>query len=67
MRRTPMWARPGEPDEAGDPYRDRFLGEDGPGDKKVLAGFTLHAPFAPDAEALDRVTLTLPDRLPRAA
>ena len=66
-RRTHMWAMLGPPDETGDPYRDRFLGEYGPWDKWVLAGFTLHAQFAPDAETLDRVTLTLPDRLPRAA
>ena len=66
-RRTHMWAMLGRPDETGDPYRDRFLGEYGPWDKWILAGFTLHAQFAPDAETLDRVTLTLPDRLPRAA
>lgn len=66
-RRTHMWAMLGPPDETGDPYRDRFLGEYGPWDKWILAGFTLHAQFAPDAENLDRVTLTLPDRLPRAA
>ena len=60
--RAHLRAMLGRPDEQGDPYRDRFLGDYGPWDKWVLAGFALHAQFAPDAESLDRVTLTLPDR-----
>jgi len=60
--RAHLWAMLGRPDEQGDPYRDRFLGDYGPWDKWVLAGFVLHAQFAPDAEGLERVTLTLPDR-----
>jgi hypothetical protein len=66
-RRAHLWAMLGHPDEQGAPYRDRFLGDYGPWDRWVLAGFVLHAQFAADAECLERVTLTLPDRLPRAA
>jgi hypothetical protein len=66
-RRAHLWAMLGRPDEQGEPYRDRFLGDYGPWDRWVLAGFVLHAQFATDAESLDRVTLTLPQRLPRAA
>ncbi|MET8151952.1 hypothetical protein ACIBSW_09060 [Actinoplanes sp. NPDC049668] len=66
-RRAHLWAMLGRPDEQGEPYRDRFLGDYGPWDRWVLAGFVLHAQFAVDAENLDRVTLTLPERLPRAA
>ena len=66
-RRWNIWAMLGRPDETGDPYRDRFLGDYGPWDRWLLAGFVLHAQFAPDGESLHRVTLSLPDRLPRAA
>jgi hypothetical protein len=66
-RRTHLWAMLGHPDEQGDPYRDRFLGDYGPWDRWVLTGFALHAQFGVDGERLERVTLTLPDRLPRAA
>ncbi|GID96282.1 hypothetical protein ACFQFC_39150 [Amorphoplanes digitatis] len=66
-RRAHLWAMLGRPDEQGAPYRDRFLGDYGPWDRWVLAGFVMHAQFAVDAESLDRVTLTLPERLPRAA
>jgi hypothetical protein len=66
-RRRNIWAMLGRPDETGDPYRDRFLGDYGPWDRWLLAGFVLHAQFAPDGESLHRVTLSLPDRLPRAA
>jgi hypothetical protein len=57
-RRTHLWAMLGRPDE-----RD----EHGPWDRWVLAGFALHAQFGADGERLDRVILTLPERLPRAA
>ncbi|MEV4702119.1 hypothetical protein [Actinoplanes sp. NPDC049316] len=66
-RRTHLWSMLGRPDESGDPYRDRFLGDYGPWDRWVLPKFALHAQYATDAETLDRITLTLPDRLPRAA
>jgi hypothetical protein len=66
-RRSHLWAMLGRPDEQGDPYRDRFLGDYGPWDRWILAGFALHAQFATDGELLSRITLTLPDRLPRAA
>ncbi|MEU7906803.1 hypothetical protein [Actinoplanes sp. NPDC049118] len=66
-RRAHLWAMLGRPDEQGLPYRDRFLGDYGPWDRWVLAGFVLHAQFAVDSEKLDRVTLTLPERVPRAA
>jgi hypothetical protein len=66
-RRTHLRAMLGHPDEQGDPYRDRYLGDYGPWDRWVLAGFVLHAQFAVDGERLERVTLTLPDRLPPAA
>jgi hypothetical protein len=66
-RRPHLWAMLGRPDDQGAPYRDRFLGDYGPWDRWVLAGFALHAQFATDGERLDRVTLTLPERLPRDA
>jgi hypothetical protein len=66
-RRTYLRAMLGNPDEHGEAYRDRSLGDLGPWDRWVLAGFALHAQFAVDTEHLERVTLTLPDRLPRAA
>jgi hypothetical protein len=66
-RRTHLWATLGQPDEQGDPYRDRFLGDYGPWDRWLLPGYALHAQYAVDGECLERVTLTLPDRLPRAA
>ena len=66
-RRTQLWAALGHPDEQGDPYRDRFLGDYGPWDRWMLAGFALHAQYAVDGERLDRVTLTLPDRPAKAA
>jgi hypothetical protein len=57
----------GHPDEQGEPHRDRRRVAVGPWDRWVLAGFALHAQFAPDAEQLERVTLSLPDRFPHAA
>jgi hypothetical protein len=66
-RRTYLRAMLGRPDGQGAGYRDRYLGAFGPWDRWVLAGFALRAQFAVDAEHLERVTLTLPDRLPRAA
>jgi hypothetical protein len=66
-RRTHVWAMLGHPEEQGDPYRDRFLGDYGPWDRWVLAGFVLHAQYGVDGERLERATLSLPDRLPRAA
>ncbi len=66
-RRTRLREMLGHPDEQGDPYRDRFLGDYGPWDRWTLPGFALHAQFAVDGERLERVTLTLPDRPARAA
>jgi len=66
-RRTHLREALGHPDEQGDPYRDRFLGDYGPWDRWILAGFVLHAQFATDAESLDRVTLTLPECRPPSA
>jgi hypothetical protein len=65
--RAHLRAMLGAPDEQGDPYHDRFLGDYGPWDRWVLAGFALHAQFAMDGESLDRVTLTLPSRRPHGA
>lgn len=66
-RRAHLRAALGHPDERGDPYRDRFLGDYGPWDRWLLGGFALHAQYATDGERLDRITLTLPDGPPRAA
>ncbi|MFI5938316.1 hypothetical protein [Actinoplanes sp. NPDC051494] len=66
-RRSRIWAMLGRPDETGAPWRDRFLDTYGPWDRWLLGDFALHARYAPDAERLDRVTLTLPTHLPRAA
>ncbi|RSM51917.1 hypothetical protein DMB66_40830 [Actinoplanes sp. ATCC 53533] len=66
-RRTHLREALGHPDEQGDPYHDRFLGDYGPWDRWTLAGFALHAQFAADGERLERITLTLPDRPPHAA
>jgi hypothetical protein len=66
-RRSSLWAMLGHPEESGDPYRDRFLGDYGPWDTWLLTGFALHAQYATDAETLDRITLTPPGHLPRAA
>lgn len=65
--RAYLWAMLGAPDVQGDPYHDRFLGDYGPWDRWVLAGFALHAQFAMDGESLDRVTLTPPIRRPLGA
>jgi hypothetical protein len=65
--RAHLWAMLGAPDEQGDPYHDRFLGDYGPWDRWVLAGFALHAQFATDGESLDRVTLTPPVRRHRGS
>jgi hypothetical protein len=62
-RRTHLWAMLGHPDDHG----DRMRGDHGAWDRWVLAGFVLHARFAVDGERLERVALSLPDRLPRAA
>ncbi|MEV4642239.1 hypothetical protein AB0J80_33300 [Actinoplanes sp. NPDC049548] len=59
-RRAALWAALGRPDESGDPYRDRFLGDYGPWDRWTLPAISLHAQYAADGEALTRVTLTLP-------
>ncbi|GAA3346041.1 hypothetical protein GCM10020358_55520 [Amorphoplanes nipponensis] len=66
-RRSSLWATLGRPGEQGDPYRDRYLGDYGPWDRWVLAGFALHAQYGVDGERLERITLTRPDRRPRAA
>jgi hypothetical protein len=66
-RRSSLWAMLGRPDETGDPYRDRFLGDYGPWDRWLLTSFTLHAQYATDAETLDRITVSPPDHFPRAA
>jgi hypothetical protein len=66
-RRTHLWAMLGHPDVRGDPYRNRFQDDCGPWDRWVLAGFVLHAQFAMDAEELELLTLTLPDRPPLTA
>ena len=66
-RRGALWAALGHPDEQGEPYRDRFLGDYGPWDRWLLSGLTLHAQYGTDGESLERCTLTLPDRLPPAA
>ncbi|MEV6599603.1 hypothetical protein AB0M36_22510 [Actinoplanes sp. NPDC051346] len=65
-RRTVLWERLGRPEEMGEPYHDRFLGDYGPWDRWTLPGFHLHAQFTPDGETLSRITLTLPDRPPSA-
>ena len=65
--RTHLRKALGHPDTQGDPYHDRFLGDYGPWDRWILAGFALHAQFAVDGESLDRITLTLPDRPPGPA
>jgi len=66
-RRSRIWSMLGRPDERGAPWRDRFLDAYGPWDRWLLRDLTLLAQYAPDAERLDRVTLSLPDHLPRAA
>jgi len=66
-RRTHLLAMLGRPDAQGAPYRDRHLGEYGPWDRWVRAGFVVHAQYAVDGERVDLVTLTLPDRLTEAA
>ncbi|MEV8504647.1 hypothetical protein AB0368_07440 [Actinoplanes sp. NPDC051475] len=63
-RRAALWASLGRPEESGDPYRDRFLGDYGPWDVWALEGFDLHAQYSLDGEAATRVTLTLPDPQP---
>ena len=66
-RRSHLWAMLGHPGEQGEGYHDRYLGDYGPWDRWLLPGLALHAQYAVDGESLERVTLTLPDRLPRAA
>ena len=66
-RRTHLRAMLGHPDAEGEPYRNRHQDDCGPWDRWVLAGFVLHAQFAVDAERLEQLTLTLPDRPPLAA
>ncbi|OJF13560.1 hypothetical protein [Couchioplanes caeruleus] len=61
-QRTALWERLGRPDEMGEPYHDRFLGDYGPWDRWMLPGFHLHAQFTPDGETLARITLTPPGR-----
>lgn len=58
--RTGLRAALGEPDEADEPYADKFLGDFGPSDHWALPGFVLHAQYALDGENLHRVTLKLP-------
>jgi hypothetical protein len=61
-RRTQLWAVLGRPWESVDP----FLGDYGPSDSWLLPGFVLNARYTPDADLLQRITLTLPTS-PRAA
>ncbi|WP_067501726.1 hypothetical protein [Actinoplanes sp. TFC3] len=65
--RSRIWAMLGRPDQTGAPYRDRHLAAAGPWDRWQLPEVTLHARYATDAERLERLTLSLPDHLPRAA
>ncbi|AGL18773.1 hypothetical protein L083_5263 [Actinoplanes sp. N902-109] len=62
-RRSRIWAMLGRPDETGSPRRDTC----GPFDRWAFPAFTLHAQYAGDAERVDRITLSLPGHLPRAA
>jgi hypothetical protein len=67
-RRAPLRASLGRPDESGEGYRDRFLGDFGPWDRWLTPGYALHAQYALDGDLLHRITLTLPERtVPRAA
>lgn len=66
-RRTHLWSMLGHPAEQGDPYRDRSAGDNGPWDRWLLTGSALQARYDVDGERVERITLTLPDRLPRAA
>ena len=67
-RRAPLRASLGRPDESGDEYRDRFLGDFGPWDRWQMPGYALHAQYALDGDHLRRITLTLAERtVPRAA
>jgi hypothetical protein len=61
-RRTQLWATLGRPWESVDP----FLGDYGPSDTWLLSRFVLNARYSPDAEHVQRITLTLPAS-PRAA
>jgi hypothetical protein len=60
-RRAALWAALGRPDDAGDAYRDRFLGDFGPWDRWLLPICTLHSQYALDGENLHRITLTRPE------
>jgi hypothetical protein len=61
-RRTQLWAALGRPWESV----DRFLGDYGPSDTWLLTRFMLNARYTPNADHLQRITLTLPAS-PRAA
>ncbi|WP_305784195.1 hypothetical protein [Symbioplanes lichenis] len=54
-RRAAMWSALGGPAQTG------------PEDRWQLRTLSLHARYAPDADHLDRLTLSLPGPLPRAA
>jgi hypothetical protein len=58
--RAALWAALGRPDESGEAYREKFLGDFGPWDRWGLPNCTLRAQYDLDGERVHRITLTPP-------